>query len=111
MGGFFNLPDPVSILEGAKTANLEREVINALVSAAYSAWISAMWSSGSAKWAAIIGEGQGMKDAATAIYRSGISKRKTFSLSRCRRICSTPTTSVDFKPSTTPNSESRGHKK
>jgi hypothetical protein len=70
MGGFFNLPDPVSILEGAKTANLEREVINALVSAAYSAWISAMWSSGSAKWAAIIGEGQGMKDAATAMYLS-----------------------------------------
>jgi hypothetical protein len=40
------------------------------VSAAYSAWISAMWRSGSAKWVVITGEGQALKDAATAVYLS-----------------------------------------
>ena len=58
------------MFEGAKTAGLEREVINSLVSAAYSAWISAMWRSGSAKWADWSGEGQALKDAATAVYLS-----------------------------------------
>ena len=41
-----------------------------MVSAAYSAWISAMWRSGSAKWVVITGEGQALKDAATAVYLS-----------------------------------------
>jgi hypothetical protein len=68
--GLLSLPDPVSILESAKTAGLEREVINSLVSASYSAWISAMWRSGSAKWVQITGEGQALKDAATAMYLS-----------------------------------------
>jgi len=68
--GFIDLPDPVSMFEGAKTAGLEREIVNALVSSAYSAWISAMWRSGSAKWAQITGEGQALKDAATAVYLS-----------------------------------------
>lgn len=66
----FSLPDPVSMFESAKTAGLEREIANSLVSAAYSAWISFMWRSGSAKWAIWSGEGQGMKDAATAMYLS-----------------------------------------
>ncbi len=68
--GLLSLPDPVSILESAKTSGLEREVINSLVSASYSAWISAMWRSGSAKWVQITGEGQALKDAATAMYLS-----------------------------------------
>jgi hypothetical protein len=68
--GFIDLPDPISMLEGAKTANLERDVVNALVSSAYSAWIAAMWRSGSAKWADWTGEGQAMKDAAVAMYLS-----------------------------------------
>jgi hypothetical protein len=63
-------PDPVSMFEKAKSANLEREIVNSVVSAAYSAWISAMWRSGSAKWALWAGEGQAMKDAATAVYLS-----------------------------------------
>jgi hypothetical protein len=66
----FSLPDPVSMFEGAKTAGLEREVVNAFVSSAYSAWISAMWRSGNAKWVVITGEGQALKDAATAMYLS-----------------------------------------
>lgn len=68
--GLIDFPDPVSMFEGAKTANLDREIINSLVSAAYSAWISAMWRSGSAKWADWSGEGQALKDAATAVYLS-----------------------------------------
>ena len=66
----FNFPDPASIYEGVKNAGLEREIANALVSSAYSAWISGMWRSGSAKWADWTGEGQAMKDAATAMYLS-----------------------------------------
>ena len=68
--GFVDLPDPISMLEGAKTAGLEREIANSFISAAYSAWISAMWRSGSAKWVVITGEGQALKDAATAMYLS-----------------------------------------
>jgi hypothetical protein len=70
MGGLFNIPDPVGIFENAKTAGLEREVINALVSSSYSAMISAMWRSGEAKWTLWLGEGQALKDAATAMYLS-----------------------------------------
>ena len=58
------------MFEGAKNAQLEREVVNSLVSAAYSAWISAMWRSGSAKWVSYSGEGPALKDAATAVYLS-----------------------------------------
>ena len=65
-----SLPDPVSIFESAKTAGLERDVVNSLVSSAYSAWISFVWRSGSAKWVQITGEGQALKDAATAMYLS-----------------------------------------
>jgi hypothetical protein len=68
--GLIDFPDPVAMFEGAKNAGLEREAANALVSTAYSAWISAMWRSGSAKWAAFTGEGQALKDAATAMYLS-----------------------------------------
>jgi hypothetical protein len=68
--GLFSIPDPVSMFEGAKNAGLEREIANAFVSSAYSAWISAMWRSGDAKWASFTGEGQALKDAATAMYLS-----------------------------------------
>ena len=68
--GLIDFPDPVSMFEGAKTAGLEREVINALMSAAYSAWITFMWTSGAAKWADFTGEGQALKAAATTAYRS-----------------------------------------
>lgn len=68
--GLVDFPDPVSMFEGAKTAGLEREVINALMSAAYSAWITFMWKSGAAKWLDWSGEGQALKDAATAGYLS-----------------------------------------
>jgi len=68
--GLISIPDPVSIFEGVKNAGLERDVANALVSSAYSAWITAMWRSGSSKWAQLVGEGQALKDAATAMYLS-----------------------------------------
>jgi hypothetical protein len=66
----FGIPDPVSIFESAKNAGLEREVVNALVSTSYSALISGLWRSGSAKFVDWTGEGQALKDAATAIYLS-----------------------------------------
>lgn len=66
----FDLPDPVSMFESAKNAGLEREVVNSLMSTAYSTWIAGMWRSGSSKWANWTGEGQAMKDAATAMYLS-----------------------------------------
>ena len=49
--GLIDFPDPVSMFEGAKTANLERQVVNSVMSAMYSSWISFVWRSGSAKWA------------------------------------------------------------
>jgi len=68
--GLLDFPDPVGMLEGAATAKLEREVVNSVMSAMYSSWISFVWRSGSAKWADWSGEGQAMKDAATAMYLS-----------------------------------------
>lgn len=68
--GLISIPDPVSIFESAKTAGLERAEVNALASAYYSALITAMWRSGSSKWAQFIGEGQALQDAATAMYLS-----------------------------------------
>ena len=68
--GLVDFPDPVGMLEGAANAKLEREVVNALMSAMYSAWISFVWRSGAAKWADWSGEGQALKDAATAMYLS-----------------------------------------
>lgn len=67
---FLEFPNPLSWIEGAKTAGLERETINALMSMLYSAQISFLWRSGAAKWADWTGEGQALKDAATAIYLS-----------------------------------------
>jgi len=60
----------VSWYQGAKTAGLERDEINAFVSMLYSAQISFLWRSGSSKWAQFIGEGQALQDAATAMYLS-----------------------------------------
>jgi hypothetical protein len=68
--GLIDFPDPIGMFEGAKNAGLEREAANSLVSAAYSAWISAMWRSGTAKWVSFAGEGQAFKDAATSVYLS-----------------------------------------
>jgi hypothetical protein len=68
--GLLDFPDPVSIFEGAKTSGLERDVINSLMSAAYSSWITFMWRSGDSKWGAFTGEGPALKDAATSAYLS-----------------------------------------
>ena len=67
---FIGIPDPVSMMEAAANGKLERELVNSLVSSSYSALISFLWRSGSSKWAIWTGEGQGMKDAATALYLS-----------------------------------------
>ncbi|MCU1338856.1 MAG: hypothetical protein JWO19_4437 [Bryobacterales bacterium] len=63
-------PNPVAWYEGAKNAGLERDTANTFLSMLYSAQISFLWRSGSAKWAQWTGEGQALKDAATAMYLS-----------------------------------------
>jgi len=63
-------PNPVAWLEGAKNASLERDEINAIASVVYSAQITFLWRSGSSKLAQWFGEGQALKDAATAMYLS-----------------------------------------
>jgi hypothetical protein len=68
--GMIDFPDPVSWYQGAKTAGLERDEINAFVSMLYSAQITFLWRSGSSKWALWIGEGKALQDAATAMYLS-----------------------------------------
>lgn len=66
--GMIDFPDPSSWYEGVKNGSLERAEVNAFVSMLYSAQISLLWRSGGAKWATFTGEGQALKDAATAIY-------------------------------------------
>lgn len=68
MSGLIDFPDPASWYEGAKNSGMERDEVNAFVSMLYSAQISLLWRSGSAKWATFTGEGQALKDAATAMY-------------------------------------------
>lgn len=65
-----SLPDPFSIYEASKNAQLERDEINAFISMLYSAQITFLWRSGASKWAQWIGEGKALQDAATAIYLS-----------------------------------------
>ena len=65
-----DFPNPVGWYESAKNAGLERETANAFLSMLYSAQICFLWRSGSAKWATFTGEGQALKDAATAMYLS-----------------------------------------
>lgn len=64
------IPNFVSWFESAKTAGLERDVANAMVSAGISGYITGLWRSGDSKWAGIIGEDRALKDAATAMYLS-----------------------------------------
>jgi hypothetical protein len=68
--GLIDFPDPGSIFNSFKTGGLERDALNAVLSAMYSGYISALWSEGVSKWALWSGSGQGLKDAATATYLS-----------------------------------------
>ena len=66
--GLVDFPNPADWYNSAKNGGLEREAANSFVSMAYSAQITFLWRSGSSKWATWMGEGQAMKDAATAMY-------------------------------------------
>ncbi len=66
----FSIPDPVSILEAAATAKIERETINSLVSASYSAQITFLWRAAQSKLARVLGLSAAMQDAAEAEYLS-----------------------------------------
>lgn len=75
--GLVSLPDPVSMYEGAKNAGLERDEVNAFVSAIYSAQISFLWRCGSSKLAQWLGIGKACQDAATAAFLSLEQLQKT----------------------------------
>jgi hypothetical protein len=66
----FEFPNPGDWVNSFKMGSLEREAANAAMSAAYSSYISGMWSEGNSKIFASLGAGQGLKDAATAAYLS-----------------------------------------
>jgi len=68
--GLLDFPNPVEWITGAKDDSEKRLLINATMSALYSAQITFMWRSGSSKIALWFGEGQALKDAATAMYRT-----------------------------------------
>jgi hypothetical protein len=88
-------PNPVGWYESAKNAGLERDTANAFLSMLYSAQITFLWRSGSAKWATFTGEGQALKDAATAMYLSlqSLEKKNFLTLTVPDRTCSRPTIS------------------
>lgn len=62
--GLFDFPNPMGWIEGAKDAGFERETVNAILSAAFSAWIGGMWSLGQRKFFGFAA------DAATGAYLS-----------------------------------------
>jgi|SRR5208283_530672 len=66
----FEFPNPGDWINSFKMGSLEREAANAAMSAAYSSYISGLWSEGASKWFSATGTGQGLKDAATAAYLS-----------------------------------------
>ena len=68
--GLIDFPDPGAIFNSFKTGALERETLNAILSAMYSSYISGLWAEGCGKWAIWTGAGEGLKDAATASYLS-----------------------------------------
>lgn len=58
-------PNPVGWFEAARNAGMQREEVNALVSALYSAQITFLWESGKRSW---WGEGKAIQRAAVAQY-------------------------------------------
>lgn len=68
--GLIDFPDPGAIFNSFKTGGMERDTLNAILSAMYSSYISGMWAEGCGKWAIWTGAGEGLKDAATASYLS-----------------------------------------
>ncbi|SRR6266550_1452369 len=63
-------PNPVTWVTSLKDDNQKRELINATMSALYSAQISFLWRSGASRWAQYIGEGKALQDAAVSMYLS-----------------------------------------
>jgi hypothetical protein len=57
-------PNPAEWLESARTANLEREAANTVLSGVYSFWVTGMWTLGQRKYCSFLA------DAATSMYLS-----------------------------------------
>ena len=65
--GLLDFPDPINMVNEAKMGGLEREIVQQLRSAAWSNYITALWSQGAAmKWWQ--SEGEVLKDMAVATY-------------------------------------------
>ncbi len=62
--GLIDFPNPADWIESTKTAGMERDAANTVLSGVYSFWITGMWSLGQRKWLGFVG------DAATAMYLS-----------------------------------------
>lgn len=63
--GLLEFPNPVSWITSAKDDDQKRALINATMSALYSAQITFLWESGRNSW---FGEGKAMQRTATSIY-------------------------------------------
>jgi len=68
--GLLDFPNPGDWFNSFKMGDMERKAANAVMSAAYSSYISGLWSEGNSKIFSWAGAGQGLKDAATAAYLS-----------------------------------------
>jgi hypothetical protein len=68
--GLLDFPNPSDWINSFKLGQLEREAANAVMSAAYSSYITGLWTEGSNKIFSKLGAGQGLRDIATAAYLS-----------------------------------------
>jgi hypothetical protein len=66
--GLFSIPDPVSMFESAKDAQLGRQEVGVFVSASYSFLISSLWRAGAGRLLVWLGLGKALQDGATAMY-------------------------------------------
>lgn len=68
--GFLEFPNPADWINSFKLGTQEREAAKYAQSAAYSAFITGLWSEGSAKLFDFGGAGKGLRDTATALYKT-----------------------------------------
>ena len=100
--GLVDFPDPGAIFNSFKTGAFERDTLNAILSAMYSGYISALWSEGASKWGLWSGAGQGLQDAATATYLSlrDLEAKKFLTLTVPKALLEPANPGAFFKPET-----------
>ena len=68
--GLLDFPNPADWITSIKDDEQKRQLINSAASAAYSAWITFTWRSGTSWIAQKLGEGKALQDSAVAMYLS-----------------------------------------